>query len=254
MSCVIATFCNSAQKKHNENRNPRSEHYKKQLPRTTMMKAKTILQIITYPALAYTFVPSGNLTSHCKNPDAFDNEDLCFIAEFAPLIKEGASTHNLPPELIAAVLYQENDYRLFMHDLADSLSAVFGRNHSAGPAQMNTLTAANLDGIETLTLDEIKVYHRRLRNPEQAITYLTLELTRLRDQTPIQTLNLAGVDKLVSQYMTNLQPTDPVNYYGELVLEAMRDINFAALMDINPTFQPKEINEYLKRTQEQRVD
>ena len=203
----------------------------------------------------YSFTPSDNLTRHCKEPVLFEKENLCFISQYSSTIKQEAQEYNLPPELIAAILYQENNHRIKAQDWADYTSSRINRFHSAGPGQIYTTTAARLDNVPSITASDVETYYYQLNKPEQAIRYVAQELAYLQHTTNSDLTTLAGIDLLASEYRTGHRPTPQINNHGYDVLIILRRPNVYNALGIEfAKSQRQHIQNYLNSTQKERVE
>ncbi len=222
------------------------------------MNLKTIIAgLCATTTLGYMLTKSDNLSRHCDPPylDKSSDTNLCFIREYKHEITQTARTYNLPPELIGAILYQENDCRLTIQDTADFISTIIGRNHSAGPAQIYTTTAARLDGLEQdLTRNQIYTYYQQLNSPENAISYVARELAYLQKTTQVNALTVEGKDLLASEYRTGHQQRAQINNHGYDILIILRrpDI-YKALGIAVPNNNRQQIQDHLNHTKKERV-
>ncbi len=220
----------------------------------------TIAATLGFLTTAYTLTPSDNLTRHCTEEEksTFESDkNLCFIHQYKDQIKRTAQNYQLPPELIGALLYQENDWRLKIQDLADTTSNVAGRIHTAGPAQVRTTTAHRLDHqANEINKQIIREYHSILNEPENAIEYMAKELHYLAASTPnLSPTSIEGQDLLASQYRTGLQANPTPNQHGYDVLIILQTGKiYHALEMVKPNRLTKDTYAYIKETRKNRVE
>ncbi len=219
----------------------------------------TLAALLGFTTTAYTLTPSDNLTKHCneKELEKFENdENLCFVHQYKDIINKAAKNYQIPPELIGAILYQENDWRMKTQDLADIASNLIGRIHTAGPGQIQTTTARNLDDPTTpINTNIVQEYHSILNQPETAIDYVARELHRLQEQSNLKATSFEGIDLLASQYRTGLQKGPKPNAHGYDVLIILRGEKIQRALEIpTPPHNRQGIQDYLNSTTRIRVE
>lgn len=111
---------------------------------------------------------------------------LAFIEKYKDEIIESANKYNVPVDLIAATVYSENCARKRIEDLKDVVGKYLGLDVSLGAGQVNTSTAAFLDGLvenskEFKGLDKKtkKSLKKKLETPEENIEYIAKYLSFL---------------------------------------------------------------------------
>ncbi len=218
-----------------------------------------LLTAITALPCAYTLTKSTNLTRHCTDEIRAqypEDENLCFIRQYEAKIKEEGRENNIPPELIAAVIYQENNWRRTGHDLVDWISSKTGRIHTAGPGQVRTTTAMRLDNnVDIPSTDDVREYNQRLNDPELAITYIARELNYIKIEAEINNIGYPQMDILASAYRTGYTKNQHLNNHGyDVLIILRRDDIYQALKIKAPRKHREQTQTYLNATKRERVE
>ena len=219
----------------------------------------TIIGLSAALTIAYSLSPSRNLTKHCSEEAENkwqQDKIICFIDEYAAKITTAAKENNVPPELLAAVVYQENDYRLKIQDITDTISELIGRNYTAGPGQIKISTAMRLDNITTPIVKlEIESYSHRLNDPEVAISYIAAELNHIKKEAQMENIRYSEIDLLASAYRNGYTPNMKLNNHGYDVLIILRNNNIYNALNLKmDKHRWQDIQNYLNKTQKERVE
>jgi hypothetical protein len=95
-----------------------------------------------------------------------------------------AALHDLPPELVAAVIINHQRYLSSFRRFTDCAGSALGANLSLGLAQLRLSTAAQGDGrmLDDLSATEFRALRTRLLDPRQNIAYEARELRSLLER------------------------------------------------------------------------
>jgi len=106
------------------------------------------------------------------------------VARYHETIAAEAAAHDLPPELLAALIVNHQIYIPPWRRFTDCAGSAMGANLSLGLAQLRLSTAAQLDGraFESLSPGEFRSLRRQLLEPPQNIVYEARELRSLLDR------------------------------------------------------------------------
>jgi len=105
----------------------------------------------------------SNRTLEEKLINSWETENLNFISENRNNIRQSAHNQDLPPEFLAALIYNEKTKESFISRTMDNVLLLAGLDPTIGDAQIKISTAAMLDGN-----------NKKLSNKEQHIKYSKL--------------------------------------------------------------------------------
>ncbi|MDX1562613.1 MAG: hypothetical protein R3305_06775 [Gammaproteobacteria bacterium] len=111
-----------------------------------------------------------------------DSESI--VAEHRDAVVRHAPVHELPAELVAAVVINHELYLTRFRRFTDCAGSALGANVSVGPAQLRLSTAAQLDGVafESMSPAEYRALRRRLLDGDTNIAYAAKELRSLLER------------------------------------------------------------------------
>jgi hypothetical protein len=104
-------------------------------------------------------------------------------------IMNEAKNFDLPPELLAAIIYNHQRDLTSFRKFTDCFGSALGGDYSLGPAQVRISTAIQSENrhIDAITPKEFKVYRASLLDPSLNIRYQAKELRSLlerKDRSP----------------------------------------------------------------------
>ncbi|MGW8370544.1 MAG: hypothetical protein ACWGPN_17925 [Gammaproteobacteria bacterium] len=135
--------------------------------------------------LSQLFRPSGLAALACTvDLVAETPEPLAVVARYHDTIVAQAARHDLPAELVAAVIVNHQRYLSPFRRFTDCSGSAMGANLSLGLAQLRVSTAAQLDGMlfDQMSASEYRSLRSRLLEPELNIEYEARELRSLLER------------------------------------------------------------------------
>ena len=150
-------------------------------------------------------------------------DGITVIQQNRHAIMNEAGNFDLPPELLAAILYDHQRDLTSFRKFTDCVGSALGGDFSLGPAQVRISTAIQSDGrrVSAITPREFKVYRAALLDPSLNIRCQAKELRSLierKDRSPgITSAELMNrppiMALLLSEYRTGRKGS-PVNSTG----------------------------------------
>ncbi len=163
-----------------------------------------------------TLQPSNNLTRHIQeNPRILSRVDenitKKFISRYKGEILSAALRHNVPPELIAATLENENLNRVLLDDLTDLIGTYIGKDVSLGVGQIRISTARNLHKQHGEDLTRVELVDRlndSLKNIEEIAMFYEAEMQSMGIRNPNEVIyNPERIVDLASRYVGGIKPS-----------------------------------------------
>jgi hypothetical protein len=114
-----------------------------------------------------------------------DTEDpFAIVARYRQAIALEAAEHDLPPELLSAIIINHQAFLPRRKRYTDCVGSALGRNVSLGLAQVRLSTAVLSDGrrYADLPAADFRLYRSRLLNPVSNIRYQAKELRSLLER------------------------------------------------------------------------
>jgi hypothetical protein len=106
------------------------------------------------------------------------------VSRYLAVIAEQAARHDLPPELLAAVIINHQASMSSFRHFTDCFGSALGANLSLGLAQLRLGTAAQLDGtsFDALSAADFRRLRKSLLAPESNIAYEAREFRALLER------------------------------------------------------------------------
>jgi hypothetical protein len=126
----------------------------------------------------------------CMKEIFFSKQDeLNVVKENKQAIMNEAERFDLPPELLAAIIYNHQRDLTSFRIFTDCFGSALGRDLSLGPAQVRISTAVQSENrrLDEITPKEFKLYRASLLDPNLNVRYQAKELRSLlerKDRSP----------------------------------------------------------------------
>jgi hypothetical protein len=113
-----------------------------------------------------------------------ETDPIKLLADNHDTLEAEALNYDLPPEMLAAVIYGHQRALTPFRKFTDCAGSAVGLNMSLGPAQVRISTAVNSDYLayDGMPHSEFKAYRKNLLDPAQNIKYEAQILRRLLDR------------------------------------------------------------------------
>ena len=212
------------------------------------------------------------LTGHDYNKDVFaslkpdDTRILEDIAAKKSHIMRAASVENLPPELIASVIYDQQRDQSLLSNLVDRYFSYL-RDQSLGEGQVKPSMAALTDGKRSLSFSDTLHYRAKLLQSSTNIEYVAKTLRFFLDRenrfpgiTAEELLrNPHAMAVIASEYRKGFTRSHKdqakPNYYGYRVIAGLtEDSPIYRALDIGPDARGALISQYLYQNFQRVVD
>lgn len=180
-------------------------------------------------------------TTSSEKADPLLDETYIFIRAYRESILSSAAKYAIPPEMIAAVLINENypGMRSAYNDFGEDIGSIVHKNISLGPGQIKINTAIMLDRYHGRRVEEYGEYLDILQIPEKNIAYIAEYLDFLKKRTrPNEKEKLPtemSADELLmapdyfmrilSGYVSGRVPRTSINLYGWAVSDQIADLS-----------------------------
>lgn len=223
-----------------------------------LKQMRTAVLTLGLGSMLYGLSSSDRLGERIDLP--FYDRVTSFLTLQQDSLEAAAQKYDLPVDLIAAILYQENDCRPKLQDWKDDALGELRINHSRGVGQVRISTAMRLDGIdfETASREDFDRYLLVLDTVDDNIEYIARELDYIRNQTPrtsglgVKALlsDTETLDVIASQYRSGLHMQPDKNSYGRNILEIMRTFEMSHGLTLDRRNLDHRIDTYLQQRNE----
>jgi hypothetical protein len=164
-------------------------HFKNKLSWKIILPIIGIVLLLWVNALHMTRVDVVAACKCTKEIFLMKQDEINVVQQNKQAIMNEAKHFDLPPELLAAIIYNHQRDLTFFRIFTDCFGSALGGDFSLGPAQVRISTAVQSENrrLDAITPKEFKVYRASLLDPNLNIRYQAKELRSLlerKDRSP----------------------------------------------------------------------